>query len=59
MKTTILILLMMLPIMSFGNNETNKAETKKEVIYEKSSDLINIDTYIKSLKLKRTKTVRC
>lgn len=57
MKKLFIILFLLTPL--FMCAEDLKPESKKEVIYKKSHDIISTDFYIKKLRLKRSKTVKC
>ena len=59
MKNIIIILLLLTPLFTEAQVKDSKPETKKEVVYKKSNDLISTDFYIKSLKLKRNKSIKC
>jgi LAS superfamily LD-carboxypeptidase LdcB len=57
MKTILILLFILSPF--FLSAQSKSVETKKEVIQKKSKDLISVEVYIKILKLKRAKTVKC
>lgn len=59
MKTLLLILLLSIPTVCLGSTDSTKPITKKEVITKKSNDVIDVNFYIKSLKLKTKKTKLC
>ena len=59
MKTLLLILLLSVPTVCIANTDSTKPITKKEVITKKSKDLIDVKSYIKSLKLKSSNTKLC
>lgn len=54
MKFKLLLILFILPLLMFGTNPKDK-----KVLKEKSNDIIKVESYIKSLKLKTKKTVNC
>jgi hypothetical protein len=58
MKTITLLLLLLIPTIAFSSNETTE-NTKKEIVSKKANDIIDVKSYIKTLKLKTTKTKLC
>ena len=60
MKNIIIILLFLTPLFSIAESkDVLKVETKKKVVYKKGNDIINVDFYIKTLKIKKRKTTLC
>ena len=58
MKTITLLLLLLIPTITFSSNKIT-SETKKEIVSKKANDIIDVKSYIKTLKLKTTKTKLC
>ena len=59
MKNIIIILLLLTPLFTEAQVKDSKPETKKDVIEKKDKDLIDVNFYIKSLKIKKKKTILC
>ena len=61
MKTLSLITFFLISFSGYANNDikTSNVETKKEVVEKKAKELTDVNFYIKSLKIKREKTIKC